>query len=205
VVDVRDAVDDADDLALERVRLARPRVRQDPVADLSGEVQLLGDPKRLLVVPKPAPEAPFEHFVERRLAGVPERRVAGVMTEADRLDEVLVQAQRASDAARDRGRLERVRHPRAVVVAGRVDEDLRLPLQSPERLRVQDPVSVALERRPQQTRLLGTVPPARLVRPHGERREPRLLVLANARLESVRHCSRHLGHELQPTRRRGDH
>ena len=57
-----------------------------------------------------------------------ERRVAHVVAEADRLDEVLVQPKRAGDDARDRGRLERVRHPRAVVVALRVDEDLVFPL-----------------------------------------------------------------------------
>ena len=55
--------------------------------------------------------------------------------------------ERARDDARDAGRLERVRHPRAVVVARRVDEDLRLALQAPERLRVEDPVAVALKRR----------------------------------------------------------
>ena len=37
---------------------------------------------------------------------------------------------RASDDAGDPGRLERVGHPRAVVVAGGVDEDLGLPLQA---------------------------------------------------------------------------
>ena len=39
VVDVGDAVDDADDLALERLRLLRARVREDAVADLVREVQ----------------------------------------------------------------------------------------------------------------------------------------------------------------------
>ena len=105
----------------------------------------------------------------------PNGRMAGVVAEADRLDEVLVEPQRPRDDARDRRRLERVRDARAVVVAGRVDEDLRLPLQAPERLRVDDPVAVALERRPHRRFLLGPQPPARLVRAHGERREPRLL------------------------------
>ena len=39
VVDVRDAVDDAHDLALERLRLLRARVREDAVADLVREVE----------------------------------------------------------------------------------------------------------------------------------------------------------------------
>ena len=71
------------------------------------------------------------------------------------------------------GRLERVRHARAVVVARGVDEDLRLALEPAERLRVDDAVAVALERRPHRRLLLGPQPPARLVRAHRERREPR--------------------------------
>ena len=66
---------------------------------------------------KRRPNARVEHVVERLLAGVAERRVARVVPEADRLDEVLVEPQRPRDDARDRRRLERVRHPGAVVVA----------------------------------------------------------------------------------------
>ena len=98
---------------------------------------------------------PGEQRVERRLAGVAERRVAHVVAEPDRLGQVLVQPQRARDDAGDAGRLERVRHARAVVVAGGVDEDLRLALQPAERLRVEDAVAVALERRPDEA--LGLV------------------------------------------------
>ena len=76
-----------------------------------------------------AAEALAERLVERLLAGMAERCVAGVVTEPDRLDEILVQPERARDDARDRGRLERVGHPRPVVVTLRVDEDLCLPLQ----------------------------------------------------------------------------
>src|SRR2546421_648438 len=39
VVDVGDAVDEADDLALERVRLVGPGVVEDPIAHLGGEVE----------------------------------------------------------------------------------------------------------------------------------------------------------------------
>ena len=73
--------------------------------------------------------------------------MAGVVAEADRLDEILVQREGPRDDAGDAGRLERVRHPRAVVVADRIDEDLRLALQAAERLRVDDAVAIALERR----------------------------------------------------------
>jgi hypothetical protein len=57
VVDVRDAVDESHDAALERLRLDRPRVRQDPFADLVGQVEPSRDPVRLLVVPEAQPEA----------------------------------------------------------------------------------------------------------------------------------------------------
>ena len=140
------------------------------------------------------PEVPAESLlqqrVERLLAGVAERRVPEVVTEADRLDEVLVQPQRAGDAARDAGRLERVGQARPEVVAGGVDEDLGLALQPPERLRVDDPVAVALERRAQQARLLLARAPARLVRANGERREPAFLVLADAAPRRRRPSSR---------------
>ena len=62
------------------------------------------------------------------------------------------------------------------MVAGGVDEHLRLPLQPPERLRVDDPVAVALERRPHAALApRRPQPAARLVRAHGERRERVLL------------------------------
>ena len=154
VVDVGDAVDDADDLPLERVRLAVAGVREDAVADLVRQVQPRAIRYDCSLWRNAEPEALAEHLVERVLARVAERRVAHVVPEPDRLGQVLVQPQRAGDDARDRGRLQRVRHARAVVVALRVDEDLRLALQAPERLRVDDPVAVALERRADGARLL---------------------------------------------------
>ena len=117
VVDVGDAVDDPDDLALLRRRLLRAGMREDPVADLVREVEASGDPVGLLVVPEAAAEAPSQRLVERLLSRMPERGVAHVVPEADRLDQVFVQAQSPRHDARDRGRLERVGHARPVVVA----------------------------------------------------------------------------------------
>ena len=74
--------------------------------------------------------------------------------------EILVQTQRPRDAARDAGRLERVRHPRSEMVAGRVDEDLRLALQPAKRLRVEDAIAVTLERRPHAALVLLARAPA---------------------------------------------
>src|SRR4029079_8274937 len=116
--------------------LRRAGVLEDPVAHLPGEVEaatvaleLLDDAKRVLVVPESVPAAFADDLVERLLARVPERRMAEVVAEADRLDEVLVQPERARDGAGDPGRLERVRQAGAEVVALGVDEDLRLVAQ----------------------------------------------------------------------------
>ena len=133
---------------------------------------------------KRRPKRSWTRRVERVLAGVPERRVAHVVPEPDRLGQVLVQPQRPRDDARDRRRLERVGHARAVVVALRVDEDLRLPLQPPERLRVDDAVAVALERRAHAALLLGKLATARLERADRERRQA-LLERADPLLERL--------------------
>ena len=159
-----------------RVRLVRARVVEDPVANLGRQVEPapvalehLHHTQRVLVVPEVPAESLLQQRVERLLAGMSERRVPEVVTEADRLDEILVQPQRAGDPARDAGRLQRVGQARPEVVAGRIDEDLGLVHQPPERLRVDDPVAVALKRRAQQARLFLARAPARLERANGER------------------------------------
>ena len=118
---------------------------------------------------KAAEAALAQQLVECLLPRMAERRVTDVVPDRDRLGEVLVQAQRPRDPARDPGGLERVREPGAEVVALGIDEDLRLVAQAAEGLRVDDPVAVALERGPQPAFLLGSLAPARLVRAHGER------------------------------------
>src|SRR5690606_25088115 len=90
--------------------------------------------------------APRRHAgVELVLARVPEGRVAEVVRQRDRLDEVLVEAQASCDRARDLRDLDRVRKPRAEQVAFVIDEDLRLVLEATERRAVHDAVAVALE------------------------------------------------------------
>ena len=71
------------------------------------------------------------------------------------------------------------------MVAAGVDEDLRLVPKPAERLRVHNAVPVTLERRPQPARFLLACASACLVGAHRERRQPPLLVVANARLEGV--------------------
>ena len=183
VVDVGDAVDQPHDPALERPRHRRAaRVADDAVAHVVGQVQAapttrplralehVHDPQRVLVVAEAAAEALGQRPVEDVLADVAERRVAEVVPEADRLDEVLVEPERPRDRARDLGDLDRVGQPRAEVVALRRDEHLGLVLEPPERLAVDDPVAVALQRRAQAAVVLGH-PPAGRPRARRERRE----------------------------------
>src|SRR5690606_10055326 len=104
----------------------------------------IDDAQALLVVAETARRQP----VQDALARMAERRVAEIVTERDCLGELLVEPQHLGDAARNLRHLEGVREARPVVVARRREEDLRLVLQAPERLRVNDPVAVALEDRP---------------------------------------------------------
>ena len=135
------------------------RLRPRPVA-----LEHVDDAQRVLVVAEAALEALAQRAVERRLARVPEGRVAEVVAQADRLGQVLVEAQRAGDGARDPDGLERVREPRAVVVALGRHEDLRLVLEPPERLAVGDAVAVALEGAAEPAGDLGDEAAARLRR-----------------------------------------
>src|SRR5581483_6290832 len=196
VIDVRNAIDDADDLALERLRLALAPVGEDAVAHLVRQVEALRNTERVLVVPEATAEPLGKRGVERLLARVSERRMAHVVSKADRLDEILVEAQGARDDAGDARRLERVRHPRAVVIADGIDEDLCLPLQPAKRFRVHDAVAVALKRRAKPAVVLVAEAPARVVGPDRERRERALLVGANARREFVRDPARYFRHPI---------
>ena len=187
VIDVGHPVDHAHDPPLQRPRRRRPAgVMRDPLADLLGEVQaqavtleLLDDPKRVLVVPEVPAEARFEAFVEHLLAQVPERGMTQVVAEPDRLDEVLVQAQSPGDGARDRRHLERVCQTRPVMVPAGGHEHLSLVCQAAKGLAVDDPVAVALKRRAQGTvRLLSLA--HRRVGARCQRREQLLLQLSHA-------------------------
>ena len=97
VVDVGDPIDEAHDPPLERLRFLLAGVREDPVADLMGQVEPARDPPRLLVVPEVPPKLRVERSVEGLLTGMAERRVTRVVPEADRLDEILVELKRPRD------------------------------------------------------------------------------------------------------------
>src|SRR6266536_420414 len=139
----------------------------------------------MLVVAEAERESLAQGSVESFLAGVPKGVVTEVVAQADCLGQILVQAQRAGDAARDARRLQRMRKPRAVVVTARIDEALRLVLEPAEGLRVHDPVAITLKRRSQAAVVLRMQPPACFVRADGVRRQEGLLLLANPRCEGV--------------------
>ena len=146
---------------VEREReVVRPRrVLEHPLAHVVREVQArllvalleaVDDAHGLVVVLEAAGlgVALAQQAVEHVLAGVAERRVPEVVAEGDRLGQVLVEAQRAGDAARDLRHLDRVGQARPEVVALVRDEDLRLVLEPAEGARVDDAVAVARVVRP---------------------------------------------------------
>ncbi len=138
-------------------------VARDTVAHLPCQVQAasivlehVDHTKALLVVT----ETTRRQLVEHAFAGVPERRVTKVVSEGNGLGQFLVQSQHLRDAPRNLRNLERVRQPRAVVIACRGEEDLRLVLQPAKGLGVDDAVPIALEHRADGILGLRTQPPA---------------------------------------------
>ena len=85
-------------------------------------------------------------IVERALAGMAERRMTEVVGQRQRLGEVLVEAERAGQRARDLRDFERVGQPRAVMIALVEHEHLGLVLEAAEGGRMDDAVAVAAKR-----------------------------------------------------------
>ena len=137
----------------------------DPVADLPGQIQALAvaledidNAEALLVVLETA----RHEGGHDALAMVPERGVAQVVAEGDGLGQVFVERERLGDGPRDLRHLEGVRQAGPVVVAGGREEHLRLVLEASEGLRMQDAITVALERRPDIVLGLRPQPAARV-------------------------------------------
>ena len=112
------------------------------------------DPERLQIV--------FERFLKRlhtrchRLfSGMTEGCVTEVVRQRDRFRQIFIESECSRDVAADLRDFQRVRNARSVVIAVPADEHLRLVLQPPKRLRVQDAVSIALERKPRRVFRLG--------------------------------------------------
>src|SRR4029077_18445569 len=85
--------------------------------------------------------------------------------------QLLVQVQNLRDGARDLRHLQRVRQPGAIVVPGRRKEHLRLVLEPPEGLAVDDAVAVPLKGRTYIVFGFGTQASARVGALRGPRRQ----------------------------------
>ena len=200
VVHVGDEVRDPQHLPLQRRRPLRGvqpdgravlplRMPADAVPHLPAEVQSppvvfqhVHDPQALLVVPEPARHQLVQHV----LAGVPERRVAKVVPERDRLGQLLVQAQHLGDGPGDLRHLQRVRQAGAIVIACRGEEHLRLVLQPPEGLAVDDAVAIVLKGRANVVFQLGAQSPPGSRAARRLRRQHRVLA-GFQRLTDARH------------------
>ncbi len=105
--------------------------------------------------------------VERILAGVSERRVTKIVGKRQRLGEILVEPEHASDRAGDLRHLERMGEPRSVVVSLVVDEHLGLEFEAPKGGRMDDAVTIALKGGAGRARRLGVQASAALLWPAG--------------------------------------
>jgi hypothetical protein len=115
----------------------------------------------------------LHRFIQRVLAGMAERRVAKIVRERNRLNEIFADAQVTGDRARNLCHFERVRQTRAKQVAFVIDEDLGLVFEPAKCGRMHDAVAIALKLRSAQ--------------------RGRLVVAATARARCVRRVRRQWG------------
>ena len=191
MTDIGYAVRPSHDPPLERGGLQAAFVAPNTVEHLPGDVEtatvLLDDLENadaLLVMTKEGfslsgvgLDAPIagDGARECALPLMAEGRVAEVVPQGDGLSQVLVEAKRTGDGARNLSDLEGVGEARPIVVAFGGEKDLRLVGEAPEALAVENPVPVALVARPQQVLLLGDEPSPRFRGSRGARREELLL------------------------------
>ena len=119
------------------------------IEPLATALQHLDHAQALLIVC----EGGVEAFSHGALTGVTERRMSEVVSESDRLGQVLIQAQSTRQRTRDLGNLKGMCQASAVMVASGGKKDLCFIHQAAERLAMDDAVAVAL--------IFGTVIAAR--------------------------------------------
>ena len=83
--------------------------------------------------------------LQRILPRMAERRVADVVREAERLGQILVEAERAGDGAADLRDLQAMGQADAIMIAIGRDEHLRLVPEAAKGDRMDDAVTIALE------------------------------------------------------------
>ncbi len=105
--------------------------------------ELVDDGEALQVVLEAAVIA--HAFVQRILPGMAEWRMAEIVRERNRFDEILVQPQVARDRTGDLRDFEAMREPRAKQVALVIDEHLRLVFEPAKCGGMHDAITIALE------------------------------------------------------------
>jgi hypothetical protein len=71
--------------------------------------------------------------------------VSHIVTQRNRLDQILVESEGSPDGSSNLRDFESVGHSRPVMITCGVNEDLSLMLQSTKRLAVQNPISISLK------------------------------------------------------------
>src|SRR6266850_409591 len=148
----------------------------DALANFKSEIQtwkieialfeLLNDAQRVqIVIEKTAVHA--HQLVELSLAGMAERRMADVVNESESFGELVVQAQRGGNGARDLRNFKRVRQPVAEVVGIACGENLRLRFEAPEGSRVDDAIAIARVNAAVGMLRLRVAPPTGIFPAHG--------------------------------------
>src|SRR6266540_5584550 len=132
------------------------------------------------------------HMRDRCLARVAKRRVAQIMAQPDRLDQIFIQPKRARHCSGDLSDFERVRQPGAIMIAEWRNKDLCFILKPAEWLGVQNTVAIALK--PRANRRIFLWPIARGGVAEGRQwRKPLVLIciepLANAGVRRIRHAN----------------
>ena len=100
--------------------------------------------------------------IQCTLPGMSKRGMSKIMSQSDSFHQVFIHPECLCNRPRILGYLKGMRHTGTVVIPLRCQKYLRLILQSPEGLRMQDPVTVTLIDRTDITLLLLPKPPFRI-------------------------------------------
>src|SRR5690606_31198016 len=99
--------------------------------------------QRMAIMVEPAMR--LHRCFQRMLSGMAERRMTDIVRKAEGLGQILVEPERASDAATDLCHFDAVGQPNAVMIAVGRNKYLRLVAQPAKGDRMDDAVAVALE------------------------------------------------------------
>ena len=148
MIDVGDAVGKRHRDPFQRGRLAAFGVVEDAVPHLQGEIQPcavlfqhVDDAHRLFAVTEPRGGQLGEHA----FAHVPERRMAEIVPQSDRLGKIFIEGKATRERTGDLADVQRMRQAGDVMIPVGRKEDLRLVFETQERFGINDAVAVALK------------------------------------------------------------